>query len=78
MASSVIFSTSIDMTWTVRQLAREGWPEREWHGGPQPLPARERLRFGDCITDQLHILPPAYSPTLHTAEEARAETGSRR
>jgi hypothetical protein len=25
MASSVIFSTSIDMTWSVRQLAREGW-----------------------------------------------------
>lgn len=78
VASSVIFSTTIDMTWTLRQMAREGWTLNASDLAVLSPYRRENvLRFGDYTTDQLHIPPPAYNPTLQaTIEEARAETGS--
>ncbi|MFG2525781.1 Tn3 family transposase [Streptomyces sp. NPDC048527] len=80
VAASVIFSTTIDMTKTLRQMAREGWT---LHASDlavlSPYRRENVLRFGDYTTDGLHIPPPAYNPALHaTTEGTRAETTARR
>lgn len=73
VAASVIFSTSIDMTKTPRQMAREGWTLNASDLAVLSPYRRENvLRFGDYTTDRLHIPPPVYNPTLHTAEDAGA------
>ncbi|WP_274919543.1 Tn3 family transposase [Streptomyces sp. WZ-12] len=65
VASSIIFSTTIDMTGTLRQMVSEGWtvlPEDLAVTSPH---RRENvLRFGDYDTDSLHIPPGDYDPTL--------------
>ncbi|MFD9223424.1 hypothetical protein ACFWDI_26240 [Streptomyces sp. NPDC060064] len=38
-------------------------------GGPGADRRENVLRFGDYTTDQLHVPPPAYNPTLHTTTE---------
>ncbi|MGM9470174.1 transposase [Streptomyces murinus] len=70
VAASVIFSTTIDMTKTLRQMAREGWTLRASDLAVLSPYRRENvLRFGDYTTDQLHIPPPAYNPALHATTE---------
>jgi TnpA family transposase len=65
LAASVIFSTSIDMSSTLRQMSREGWTLNESDLAVLSPYRRENvLRFGDYTTDQLHIPPPLYNPTL--------------
>ncbi|MGW1617076.1 transposase [Streptomyces sp. NPDC002285] len=80
VAASVIFSTTIDMTRPLRQMAHEG---RTLHASDlavlSPYRRENVLRFGDDTTDQLHIPPTAYNPTLHaTAKEAAPETATPR
>ncbi|MER6076330.1 Tn3 family transposase [Streptomyces sp. NPDC001817] len=70
LASSVIFSTTIDMTRTLRRMAREGWTLNESDLAVLSPYRRENvLRFGDYTTDQLHIPPPLYNPMLSTAPD---------
>lgn len=65
VAASVIFSTTIDMTKTLRQMAPEGWTIRASDLVVlRPYRRENVLRFGDYTTDQLHVPPPAYNPTL--------------
>ncbi|MFD5430241.1 Tn3 family transposase [Streptomyces sp. NPDC127084] len=65
IASSVIFSTTIDMTRALRQLSREGWTLHTSDLAVLSPYRRENvLRFGDYTTDQLHIPPPAYNSIL--------------
>lgn len=67
LAASVIFSTSIDMTWTLRQMSHEGWTLNASDLAVLSPYRRENvLRFGDYTTDLLHLPPPAYNPTLAT------------
>ncbi|MFE5550230.1 Tn3 family transposase, partial [Streptomyces sp. NPDC056534] len=65
LASSVVFSTTV-----LAQMAREG---RTLHPSDlsvlSPYRRENVLRFGNYTTDQLHIPPPAYSPTLYAATE---------
>ncbi|MEU4540761.1 Tn3 family transposase [Streptosporangium sp. NPDC023825] len=62
VAASVIFSTTIDMTKTLRQMAHEGWPLRASDLAVLSPYRRENvLRFGDSTTDGLHI--PPHTPT---------------
>ncbi|WP_262391731.1 transposase [Nocardiopsis sp. CNR-923] len=58
VAASVIFSTTIDMTKTLRQMARELDPPCERSGGAQPLPARERAPLR-----RLHHRRTPHTPT---------------
>ncbi|MGX1027507.1 hypothetical protein RKD38_002188 [Streptomyces ambofaciens] len=70
VAVSVISSTTIDMTKTLQQMAREGWTLRASDLAVLSPYRRENvLRFGDYTTDQLHVPPPAYNPALHTTTE---------
>ncbi|MFE0646177.1 Tn3 family transposase [Streptomyces sp. NPDC058877] len=70
VAASVIFSTTIDMTKTLRQMAREGRTIRASDLAVLSPYRRENvLRFGDCTTAGLHVPPPAYNPALHAATE---------
>ncbi|MFF8592853.1 Tn3 family transposase [Streptomyces sp. NPDC015220] len=79
VAASVIFSTTIDMTRTLRQMTREGWTIRASDLAVLSPYRRENvLRFGDYTTDQLHIPPPAYNPTLRITDEACTEATARR
>lgn len=75
LASSVIFSTTIDMTRTLRQMSREGWtlPASDL-AVLSPYRRENVLRFGDYTTDQLHIPPPDYDPTVQTEETAGKAT----
>lgn len=63
VTNSVIFSTTVDMTCVLREMAAEGSSVR-----PQDLavisPQRRAniLRFGDYDTERLHIPPTAYDP----------------
>lgn len=66
VASSVIFSTAIDMSSVLREMAAEGWAIR-----PKdlvvisPQHRANILRFGDYDTDGLHIPPSPYNPALN-------------
>ena len=63
LASSVIFSTTIDMTRALRRMAREGWTLNESDLAVLSPYRRENvLRFGDYTTDQLHIPHPSTTP----------------
>ncbi|MFJ4806974.1 Tn3 family transposase [Streptomyces murinus] len=64
-ASSVIFSTTIDMTTCLRDMATEGWTVRpENLAVISPHRRTNVLRFGDYDTDGLHIPPAVYDPHL--------------
>lgn len=65
MANSIIFSTTVDMTDALRQMAAQGW-ELNPDGIAALSPHRRDnvLRFGDYTTDQLHVPPPACNPAL--------------
>ncbi len=66
LASGVVFSTTIDMTAVLSRMAREGWTlHTSGLAVLSPYRRENVLRFGDYTTDQLHVPPPAYSPTLH-------------
>ncbi|MGW7824107.1 Tn3 family transposase [Streptomyces puniciscabiei] len=70
LAFSVIFCTTIDMTSTLSQLSDDGWTLKTGDLAVLSPYRREYvLRFGDYTTDQLHVPPPAYSPTLLPASE---------
>jgi TnpA family transposase len=70
VAASVVFSTTIDMTRTLQQMAHEGWTLKASDLAVLSPYRRENvLRFGDYTTDQLHIPPPAYNSTLHAVME---------
>ncbi|MCQ4044878.1 Tn3 family transposase [Streptantibioticus rubrisoli] len=79
VAASVVFSTTIDMTRTLRRMTREGWSLNVSDLAVLSPYRRENvLCFGDYTTDQLHIPPPAYNATLHapTDETAVRRPGS--
>ncbi len=70
LASSVVFSTTIDMTTVLSRMAREGWTLYASDLAVLSPYRRENvLRFGDYTTEGLHIPPPAYNPTLHAEDE---------
>ncbi|MEW1914744.1 Tn3 family transposase, partial [Kitasatospora sp. NPDC085895] len=78
LASSRIFSTTVDMTHVLRRMAREGWTlSASDLTVLSPYRRENVLRFGDYTTDQLHIAPPACNPTLHSPENADAESAAR-
>ncbi|MGW2188411.1 Tn3 family transposase, partial [Streptomyces sp. NPDC001719] len=58
MASSVILSTTVDMTTVLRQMTAEGWKVR---GADLAVISPHRrgnvLHFGDYDTDGLHVPP---------------------
>ncbi|GGT45542.1 hypothetical protein GCM10010254_75400 [Streptomyces chromofuscus] len=64
MVNSIIFSTTIDMTDTLRQMAAQGW---ELSGDDIAALGPHRrdnvLRFGDYDTATLHIPPGPYDST---------------
>ncbi|WP_413807633.1 Tn3 family transposase [Streptomyces sp. OE57] len=65
MANSIIFSTTVDMTDALRQMAAQGWEVNpDDIAALSPHRRDNVLRFGDYITDQLHVPPPAYNPAL--------------
>lgn len=67
LAGSVVFSTTINMTHTLRQMAADGWRlQPENLAALSPFRQDNVLRFGSYATDALHIPPPAYDPTLNT------------
>ncbi|MFG3656663.1 Tn3 family transposase [Streptomyces sp. NPDC047706] len=65
MANSIIFSTTVDMTDTLRQMAAQG---RELSGDDIAALSPHRrdnvLRFGDYDTATLHIPPGPYDSAL--------------
>jgi hypothetical protein len=65
MANSIIFSTTVDMTDTLRQMAAQG---REVNpddiAALSPHRRDNVLRFGDYDTATLHIPPGPYDSTL--------------
>ncbi|MEU1282569.1 transposase [Streptomyces sp. NPDC005805] len=70
IASSVIFSTTIDMTTALSCMASQGWTLKASDlAVVSPYRRENVLRFGDYTTDHLHIPPPAYNPTLPTPED---------
>ncbi|MFE5550215.1 Tn3 family transposase [Streptomyces sp. NPDC056534] len=67
LAASMVFSTTVDMTTVLARMAYEGWALHPADLAVLSPYRRENiLRFGDYTTDQLHLPPPAYNPTLHT------------
>ncbi|WP_411144386.1 Tn3 family transposase [Streptomyces sp. x-80] len=65
VASSVIFSTTVDMTTVLRQMAAEGWSVcGEDLAVISPHRRDNVLRFGDYDTEGLHVPPGAYDPSL--------------
>lgn len=66
MANSIIFSTTVDMTDTLRQMADQG---REVNpddiAALSPHRRDNVLRFGDYDTATLHILPGPYDSAVH-------------
>ncbi|GGS01096.1 hypothetical protein GCM10010269_45090 [Streptomyces humidus] len=66
MASSIIFSTTVDMAETLRQMAAQG---REVNpddiAALSPHRRDNVLRFGDYDTATLHIPPGPYDSALH-------------
>lgn len=65
MANSIIFSTTVDMTDTLRQMAAQG---REVNpddiAALSPHRRDNVLRFGDYDTATLHIPPGPYDSAL--------------
>ncbi|MFK0294722.1 Tn3 family transposase [Streptomyces sp. NPDC090442] len=65
VASSVIFSTAVDMTHTLQTMAADGWAIRAEDLAPiSPHRRDDVLRFGDYDTTTLHIPPGTYDAGL--------------
>ncbi|MFD8229874.1 Tn3 family transposase [Streptomyces massasporeus] len=63
LASSVVFSTTTDMTQSLSRMAREGWTLNASDLAVLSPYRRENvLRFGDYTTDHLHTYP--HPPTI--------------
>lgn len=65
MANSIIFSTTVDMTDTLRQMAAQGWElSPDDIAALSPHRRDNVLRFGDYDTATLHIPPGPYNSAL--------------
>lgn len=61
MANSIIFSTTVDMTDALRQMAAQGWElSPDDIAALSPHRRDNVLRFGDYDTTTLHIPPGTY------------------
>ncbi|MEU3282429.1 Tn3 family transposase [Streptomyces antibioticus] len=66
MANSIIFSTTVDMTDTLRQMAAQGWKlSPDDIAALSPHRRDNVLRFGDYDTATLHIPPSPYDSALN-------------
>ncbi len=66
-ASSIVFSTTIDMTTVLSGMAAKGWTLQASDLAVLSPYRRENVpRFVDYTTDHLHTPLPAYTPTIHS------------
>ncbi|MFE5539619.1 Tn3 family transposase [Streptomyces sp. NPDC056519] len=69
LASSIIFTTAIDMTCTLNQMSNEGRTPRTGDLASAPTGARTSCSSPTTPPDPLHIPPAAYDPVLQAAED---------
>jgi hypothetical protein len=78
MANSIIFSTTVDMTDTLRQMGAQGWElSPDDVAALSPHRRDNVLRFGDYDTATLHIPPGPYDSALRLPADGLAVTGRR-
>ncbi len=65
VANSVVLSVAVDITEVLRQLAAEGWEiDPEDFAVLSPCRREVIRRFGDYVTEGLHVPPAPFDPRL--------------
>ncbi|MGW8955699.1 Tn3 family transposase [Streptomyces sp. NPDC055709] len=78
VVASTAFSTTIDMTRTLRQVSRDGWTLKcERSGGSQLLTAARTTSALLTTPPTSSCTPPAYNPTLHAAPKGPVRSQQR-